>query len=95
MKCVDRVAQAGGPFLNGVLYAPWQGFSSEDRKTRWENAAPVIRKVADYAAQKKCGTESGSDQRFETDFFNRVEEGVDFLKLVARRMQSCWWIRST
>lgn len=82
MKCVDRVAQAGGPFLNGVLYAPWQGFSSEDRKTRWENAAPVIRKVADYAAQKNVGLNLEVINRFETDFFNRVEEGVDFLKLV-------------
>lgn len=81
-QCVDRLAAAGGLYLNGVLYAPWQGFSAEPRAVRWQNAAAVLREVGLYAAQKQVGLNLEVINRFETDFFNRVEEAVQFLQLI-------------
>lgn len=81
-QCVDRVANAGGLFLNGVLYAPWQSFSNLPRSVRWQNAASVLRQVSQYAAEKGVGLNIEVINRFETDFFNRVEEAVQFLDQV-------------
>lgn len=81
-ECIDRVAEAGGLFLNGVLYAPWQGYSDRPRDERWQNAAQVLRQAGLYAGEKGVGLNIEVINRFETDFFNRVEEAVEFLKLV-------------
>lgn len=80
--CVDKVESAGGLYLNGVLYAPWQGFSDEDRQQRWSHASSVLKEVGIYARQKHIGLNIEVINRFESDFFNRVEEAVEFLKMV-------------
>ena len=79
---VDKVATADGLFLNGVLYAPWQGFSKVDRKERWNNAATVLKEIGLYAKEKNVGLNIEVINRFETDFFNRIEDAVEFLKLI-------------
>ena len=81
-SCVDHVAAAGGLYLNGVLYAPWQGFSDENRQQRWSRAATVLKEVSAYAAEKHVGLNIEVINRYESDFFNRVEEAVEFLKLI-------------
>ncbi len=82
MSCVDKVHAGDGMFLNGVLYAPWQGFSDVPKKERWENAAGVLKEVGLYAKEKNIGLNIEVINRFETDFFNRIEEAVEFLKMV-------------
>lgn len=81
-KCVDQVAAGNGLYLNGVLYAPWQGFSDIGRETRWKNAAGVLKEVGSYASEKNIGLNIEVINRFESDFFNRVEDAKEFLKLV-------------
>ena len=80
--CVDQVATVGGLYLNGVLYAPWQGFSEVSRQTRWKNASEVLREVGQYAKERKVGLNIEVINRFETDFFNRIEDAVEFLHMV-------------
>ncbi len=81
-RCIDEVAQGGGLFLNGVLYAPWQGFSKVPRETRWKNAAEVLKEAGIYAKEKKIRLHLEVINRFESDFFNTIEEAVAFLKLI-------------
>ncbi|MFI3208134.1 MAG: TIM barrel protein [Eubacteriales bacterium] len=80
MKCIDKVEAGGGIFLNGVLYAPWQGFSNEPREERWKNASEVLTMVGLYAKEKNIGMNIEVINRFETDFFNRIDEAVEFLQ---------------
>ncbi|WP_058486541.1 dihydroxyacetone kinase subunit DhaL [Defluviitalea phaphyphila] len=81
-KCVDLVADGGGLYLNGVLYAPWQKFSDTPREIRWKNASKVLKEVGMYAKEKNIGLNIEVINRFETDFFNRIEEAVEFLKMI-------------
>lgn len=80
--CVDNVASVDGLALNGVLYAPWQDFSDVPKKTRWNNAAEVLKKVGSRAKEKNININIEVINRYETDFFNTIEEAVEFLKLV-------------
>lgn len=82
ISCVDKVVLSGGEFLNGVLYAPWQGFSEIGKEERWKNACDVLKVVGAYAADKGVGLNLEVINRFETDFFNRIEDAIEFLKMV-------------
>jgi D-psicose/D-tagatose/L-ribulose 3-epimerase len=79
---VELVSQCGGKILNGVLYAPWQGFSKENKKDRWKRAAESYNQLDDFL--KKCDVRLNLEvlNRFESDFFNTLEEGAEFIKLV-------------
>ncbi|MGD1822673.1 MAG: dihydroxyacetone kinase subunit DhaL [Pleomorphochaeta sp.] len=81
-ECVDKVAFGNGKNLNGVLYAPWQGFSQVSKQTRWNNASNVLKEVGSYAKKKNITLNIEVINRFETDFFNTIDEAVEFLKLV-------------
>lgn len=82
---VELAAEAGALFLNGVLYAPWQAFGrGESRLERWKRSAESLRTVADFA--KTCGIGFNCEvlNRYESDFINTIEEGVEFIGLVDR-----------
>jgi D-psicose/D-tagatose/L-ribulose 3-epimerase len=81
-QCVDKLALVDGKYLNGVLYAPWQGFSDVAKAERWDNASKVLKEVGIYAKSKDVTLNIEVINRFETDFFNTIDEAVEFLKLV-------------
>lgn len=81
-KSIDKASKAGALYINGVLYAPWQGFSNEKREKRWENSTQVLREAGKYAKEKGIGLNVEVLNRFETDFMNKVEEGVEFIKKI-------------
>lgn len=80
--CIDTAADANAVALQGVLYAPWQKFSSLDRQKRWHYSADVLRKAGLYAAEKGLRLHVEVINRFETDFMNTLDEGAAFLKLI-------------
>ena len=79
---VELVSKCEGKILNGVLYAPWQGFSKENKKDRWKRAAESYHQLDDFL--KKCDVRLNLEvlNRFESDFFNTLEEGSEFVKMV-------------
>lgn len=81
--CIDIAAAAQAVALQGVLYAPWQKFSSLDQKQRWRYSADVIREAGKYAGEKGLSLHVEVVNRFETDFMNTLDEGAEFLKLIA------------
>lgn len=80
--CIDIAADAKAIALQGVLYAPWQKFSSMNQEKRWYYSAQVIREAGSYASEKGVRLHIEVINRFETDFMNTLDEGSDFLKLV-------------
>lgn len=79
---IDKASKAGALYINGVLYAPWQGFSKEKKELRWENSSQVLKEAGKYAKEKGIGLNLEVLNRFETDFMNKVEEGVEFIKKI-------------
>lgn len=77
---IDKVSKAGALYINGVLYAPWQGFSKENREKRWKNSSEILREAGKYAKEKGIGLNLEVLNRFESDFMNKVEEGAKFIK---------------
>lgn len=81
-NAVDKAYRAKALFINGVLYAPWQGFSKESRKIRWKNSSEVLKEAGEYAKSKGIGLNVEVINRFETDFFNKVEEAAEFVDMI-------------
>lgn len=82
--CVDTAYRGGAHIINGVLYAPWQGFSDEAKEVRWNHSASVLREVAEYAKDKDIQLNVEVINRFETDFMNTLDEGSKFVELIDR-----------
>lgn len=81
-ECIDLASDAHAIALQGVLYAPWQGFSALPRDQRWRNAASILHTAGDYAKDKGIRLHMEVINRFETDFMNTLDEGADFLHLL-------------
>ncbi|HJO92872.1 MAG TPA: sugar phosphate isomerase/epimerase family protein [Victivallales bacterium] len=79
---VELVSQCGGKILNGVLYAPWQGFSKENKKDRWKRAADSFHQLEDILNKNNVRLNLEVLNRFESDFFNTLEEGAEFIEMV-------------
>ncbi len=83
-ECCNFANDIGAKFINGVIYAPWQGFSKEPRTERYKRSSSCLQEVSDSITgdfRLHCEVIN----RFETDFINTLDEGVDFLKLVDRK----------
>lgn len=86
---VDIASEAGGLCINGVLYAPWQGFAKgESKSERWNRSAQVLNQVGDYAKTKNIRLNCEVINRFESDFMNTLEEGHLFLKEISSQQIS-------
>jgi D-psicose/D-tagatose/L-ribulose 3-epimerase len=85
--CIDIAAELGSPLVSGPMYSATgktRLLSPEDRKEQWDLAAENMRIVADYAAEKGIKLAVEPLNRFETDFLNTVQQGLDFFTLVDR-----------
>lgn len=78
--CVAFAEECEIPFINGVLYAPWQAFSKSDKKQRWQRSADCLLEVAStIKTDLKLHLEVIN--RFESDFMNTLAEGTEFLQM--------------
>jgi D-psicose/D-tagatose/L-ribulose 3-epimerase len=85
--CIDIAAQLGSPLVSGPMYSATgkaRLLSPEEKKNQWNLAAENMRIVADYAAEKGIKLAVEPLNRFETDFLNTVQQGLDFFALVDR-----------
>lgn len=82
-EAIDIAHKANARFINGVLYAPWQKFMPRQSKNeRWSRSAQCLQTVGEYARQADISLNCEVLNRFETDFFNTLEEGSRFIKLI-------------
>jgi D-psicose/D-tagatose/L-ribulose 3-epimerase len=85
--CIDIAVQLGSPLVSGPMYSATgktRLLSPEDKQKQWNLAAENMRIVADYAAEKGIKLAVEPLNRFETDFLNTVQQGLDFFALVDR-----------
>jgi D-psicose/D-tagatose/L-ribulose 3-epimerase len=85
--CIDIAAELGSPLVSGPMYSATGKTrlqTPDEKKQQWAWAAENMKIVADYAAEKDIKLAVEILNRFETDFMNTVEQGLDFLELVDR-----------
>ncbi len=82
-ECCDFANDIGAKFINGVIYAPWQGFSKEPRIERYKRSAQCLQEISD-SINSDLRLHCEVINRFETDFINTLEEGSEFLTIINR-----------
>lgn len=85
--CIDIAAELGSPLVSGPMFSATgktRLLTPEEKKQQWAWAAENMKIVADYAAEKNIKLAVEPLNRFETDFMNTVQQGLDFFDLVDR-----------
>ncbi len=83
--CIDTAQTVNSPLVSGPMYSATgkaRLLSKEDKKQQWDWAVENMQKAADYA--EKAGVKLAVEtlNRFETDFLNTVEQGLEFFSLI-------------
>ena len=79
---IDMASVFGSPYVAGPMYAATgkAGMASEEERTRQRSyAVDNLRALAGYAATKGIRLALEPLNRFETDFLNTVDQGVELL----------------
>ena len=85
--CVDIAAALGSDMVSGPMYSATgkaRLLSADDKKRQWDWAVENMRTCADHAAEKGVRLAVETLNRFETDFLNTVDQGLDFLGRIDR-----------
>lgn len=80
--CIDAAQKLGSPFVAGPMYSAvgkTRHLSRDERAKQWSLAVETLKPVADYAGQRGVQLAIEPLNRFETDFINTVEQGLDLL----------------
>jgi D-psicose/D-tagatose/L-ribulose 3-epimerase len=80
--CIDAARELGSPFVAGPMYSAvgkTRLLSPDERAKQWSLATETLKPVADYAGQRGVQLAIEPLNRFETDFINTVEQGMDFV----------------
>jgi D-psicose/D-tagatose/L-ribulose 3-epimerase len=80
--CIDAAQELGSPFVAGPMYSATgktRLLSSDERAKQWSLAIETLKPVADYAGQRSVQLAIEPLNRFETDFINTVEQGMDLV----------------
>ncbi|NLK87144.1 MAG: sugar phosphate isomerase/epimerase [Clostridiaceae bacterium] len=84
-RLIDMAAVLKSPYVAGPMYAAvgrTRLASKAEKERQMDLAAANMRKLAAYAADKGVLLAIEPLNRFETDFINTVEQGLDFLDRV-------------
>jgi D-psicose/D-tagatose/L-ribulose 3-epimerase len=80
--CIDAAQQLGSSVVAGPMYSAvgkTRLLSRDERAKQWDFAVETLKPVADYAGQRGVRLAIEPLNRFETDFINTVEQGLDLL----------------
>jgi D-psicose/D-tagatose/L-ribulose 3-epimerase len=81
-SCIDTAKEIGAPFVAGPMYSAvgkTRLLSPAERAEQWSLAVETLKPVADYAGERGVQLAIEPLNRFETDFINTVEQGLDFV----------------
>ncbi len=82
---IDMAQAVGSPYVAGPMYAAvgrTRLATADEKKRQTALAVENMKIVADYAAKKNVQLAIEPLNRFETDFMNTVEQGLEFLQMV-------------
>jgi D-psicose/D-tagatose/L-ribulose 3-epimerase len=80
--CIDAARELGSPIVAGPMYSATgktRLLSPDERAEQWSLAVETLKQVADYAGQRGVQLAIEPLNRFETDFINTVEQGLDLI----------------
>jgi D-psicose/D-tagatose/L-ribulose 3-epimerase len=80
--CIDIAAELGSPLVAGPMYSATgktRLLSRDERAKQWALAVETLKPAAEYAAGRGIRLAIEPLNRFETDFINTVEQGLDLL----------------
>jgi len=83
--CVDIAAGVGAEVVSGPMYSATGKtnlLSPEEKTAQWNFAVENMKIVAEYAKQKDIKLAVEPLNRFETDFINTVEQGMELLERI-------------
>jgi D-psicose/D-tagatose/L-ribulose 3-epimerase len=86
-KCIDFARDLKSPVVAGPMYSAvgkTRLLSKDERGKQWELAIESLQKAADYAAERDVKLAIEPLNRFETDFINTVDQGLEFVNRIAR-----------
>jgi D-psicose/D-tagatose/L-ribulose 3-epimerase len=81
-SCIDVARELGSPFVAGPMYSATGKtnlLSADKRERQWSLAVETLKPVADYAGERGVQLAIEPLNRFETDFINTVEQGLELL----------------
>jgi len=84
-QCIDFANITNSPLVSGPMYAATglaRLLPSDERKKQWQRAAENMKRLADYAGTKGVKLAVEPINRFETDFINTVDQGLEFLEMI-------------
>lgn len=83
--CIDLAKAVGSDVVSGPMYAAvgkTNLLSDEQRNEQWDLAVENMKKAAAYALERGVKLAFEPLNRFETDFINTVEQGLDFIRRI-------------
>lgn len=69
--------------------------TAEEKKQQWAWAVENMKTVAEYAGERDVRLAIEPLNRFETDFINTIEQGLNCSTLSVWKMSVSYWIRFT
>lgn len=82
VTCIEVAKELGSPFVAGPMYSATGKtnlLSAAERARQWNLAVETLKPVADYAGQQGIQLAVEPLNRFETDFINTVEQGLELI----------------
>ncbi len=82
---IDILDVLGGEMLIGPLYSSVgraDAVSEEDYREQWKTAVGNLKEIASYAQQKNMKLGIEPLNRFETDFINTVDQGLQMINAI-------------
>lgn len=84
-QCVDIAVALGSDMVSGPMYSATGKaslLSPAEKKCQWAYGVENMKICATYAAEKGVKLAVETLNRFETDFLNTVDQGLEFLNLI-------------
>ncbi|MBV8142217.1 MAG: sugar phosphate isomerase/epimerase [Verrucomicrobia bacterium] len=85
-KCIDFARELKSPIVAGPMYSAvgkTRLLSKDEKQQQWQLAVESLRKAGDYAGEHGVKLAIEPLNRFETDFINTVEQGLELLDRIA------------
>ncbi|MBW0001116.1 MAG: sugar phosphate isomerase/epimerase [Verrucomicrobia bacterium] len=83
--CIDIAKELGSPFVAGPMYSATGKtnlLSPPQRSKQWSLAVETLKPVAEYAGERGVQLAIEPLNRFETDFINTVEQGLELIERI-------------
>ncbi|MBI1842634.1 MAG: sugar phosphate isomerase/epimerase [Verrucomicrobia bacterium] len=84
-RAIDRMVELGARSLVGVVYSTVgraEAVPPAERRRQWKTVAGNLREVCDYAGERGRSVALEAINRFETDFINTCDQGLEMIDTV-------------